>query len=340
MKNYLIILLLAVMQMAAVSCTNKTESFLKFLDEDLSACTDSVRTVQLAQSTVFEEAVSTAEAYAPLINYLIGHRTDEYADTIHSKIYGMFTRFSSKQTELKEYINQLPAKDQDAIMIALTSFLPEEFAKEAVVAGISDTNIAQNMFSDKFPILAGYNNDEQMIDKLSVVMKDYRKELFNKLLEIDRKTYSDSVRAEMVVLSNIYEESSSSMSDYIPVFNWLISCYCEEYTEGIALYIYRMLTKYPSKQSEIDDFLKLLPIKQQNLAVETLVLCILDNLTDKGIDTLTDEDIQSSFEQFPFLSKYESCHYSIECLRRGETAYHADVYDSVEAAADTCGRRK
>lgn len=72
--------------------------------------------------------------------------------------------------------------------------------------------------------------------------------------------------------------------------------------------IYRMLTKYPSKQSEIDDFLKLLPIKQQNLAVKELVLCILDNLTDKGIDTLTDEDIQSFLNNFLF---YQNMNHAI-----------------------------
>lgn len=316
MKKHIIFIVLLITQLMTVMCVSKSADFLAALNENRLTCSDSTRTIRVEESGIYSENTSSADAYVPLFNYLAGYRTEKHADSIRSNIYRMFTKYPEKQTEFENYLDLLPPEEQNAIIAYLVSFFPDEFVRKNDISGISDAKIVENLFLEKFPFLNGREIDHELLrTKFASSIQENLTSCFLEALKRDRTTYSDSIRCIQVVESKIYNENSSTMQDYIPLFNYLIEHISEEYSEGIGGYLYEMFTKYPEKQLEFDNYLTLLPHKEQKKVIISVTeFLIFEHRYELETAKIMDLEVikQTFWEKFPFLSNYKDSHNYID----------------------------
>lgn len=315
MKQYIRFIIFLITPLTCVMCTGKTDRFLSALQEDRASCSDSVRIAIVDKSDIYGESSSSAPDYVPLFNYLIEHSDKRNDGNIGCNLYRMFSKFPSKQSEFEGYLELLPPDKQKAAITTLTSLLIDKFVQEPEIAGISDSNILESLFIGKFPFLnTSDTNHESLTTQLATIMKEHRKDIFLAALREDRITCSDSLRTDIVAISPIYEEISSAEPDYVPLFNYLTGHCTEEYAEGIGYSLYKMFSEFPSKQSEFEGFLELLPPDEQKVVITTLTLFLFFEfryeyyIEGVEIKSLADMKIckRKFFEKFPFLNGYKA----------------------------------
>lgn len=144
-------------------------------------------------------------------------------------------------------------------------------------------------------------------------------------LKTDRQIVSDSMRCVRVVESEIYNESSSSMYSYIPLFNYLIKHQNKEFDDGISIDLYKMFSKFPEKQNEFNDYLMLLQKDEQDKVVENLTKFLLpEYLHELNISKVDEpEDFKRTFlGKFPFLQKYDKSRDEIDFYLKRQSKYH------------------
>ena len=147
-----------------------------------------------------------------------------------------------------------------------------------------------------------------LITPLTCVMCTGKTDRFLSALQEDRASCSDSVRIAIVDKSDIYGESSSSASDYVPLFNYLIEHSDKRNDGNSGCNLYRMFCGVPSKQSEFDGYLALLPPDEQKAAITTLTTLLIEAFVQEpeieGISDYT--TLKSLFVgKFPFINKLE-----------------------------------
>ncbi len=329
MKQYIRFIIFLITPLTCVMCTRNAGNFLASLEKDRISCPDSVRVAMVDKSDIYGESSSSESDYVPLFNYLVEHKDDKYDGNIGCNLYRMFSGFPSKQSEFEGYLELLPMDEQRAAVATLSSLLIEAFIPESDIAGISDSKIVENLFFEKFPFLkTAETNHESLITQLATILKGHRKDIFLAALREDRMTYSDSLRTDIVAISPIYEEISSSESDYVPLFNYLIGHHTEEYAEGIGYRFYKMFSEFPSKYCEFEHYLELLPPDEQKVVITTLTLFLFFEFYDEymdgaEIDNLNDAKKyeKSFFEKFQFLNKNDD---SIESV----DSYLKELYPS------------
>ncbi len=315
MKQYIRFIIFLITPLTCVMCTGKTDRFLSALQEDRASCSDSVRIAIVDKSDIYGESSSSASDYVPLFNYLIEHSDKRNDGNIGCNLYRMFSGFPSKQSEFDGYLALLPPDEQKAAITTLTTLLIEAFVQEPEIEGISDYTTLKSLFVGKFPFINKLEeSQESSTAQLATIMKEHRKKIFLEALREDRIACSDSLRTEIVVISPIYEEISSAEPDYVPLFNYLTGHCTEEYAEGIGYSLYKMFSEFPSKQSEFEGFLELLPPDEQKVVITTLTLFLFFEfryeyyIEGVEIKSLADMKIckRKFFEKFPFLNGYKA----------------------------------
>ncbi len=133
------------------------------------------------------------------------------------------------------------------------------------------------------------------------------KDVFLNALKQDLSQNSDSLRTEIMIFSPIYDQASSEMSDYIPMFNYLLDHCTEECSEGIGGHFYEMFTNYPDKHIEFEKFLGYLPNDDQQKILVNLTSSIAFEMLYE-YDSLANKDLEQLFrDKYPYLSKYPFC---------------------------------
>ncbi len=314
MKQYIRFIIFLITPLMCVMCTRNAGNFLASLEKDRISCPDSVRVAMVDKSDIYGESSSSESDYVPLFNYLVEHNDNKYDGNIGCNLYRMFSGFPSKQSEFEGYLELLPSDKQRAAVATLTSLLIEAFIPESDIAGIADSKIVENLFFEKFPFLSKYEASRELLTKLPFI-QTYETDNFLSDLEKDRISCSDSERINKVYKSDIYKESSSSASAYIPLFNYLIEHTEKRYDGSIGYDLYKMFSKFPSKQSEFDGYLELLPPDKQKAVIATMTSLMIGMFSGEpemaGVSDIRIMKILF-FAKFPFLNKYEISQKAVE----------------------------
>ena len=133
------------------------------------------------------------------------------------------------------------------------------------------------------------------------------KDVFLNALKQDLSQNSDSLRTEIMIFSPIYDQASSEMSDYIPMFNYLLDHCTEECSEGIGGHFYEMFTNYPDKHIEFEKFLGYLPNDEQQKILVNLTMFITFEFLFE-YENYPIADLEGLFRSsYPFLYKHPCC---------------------------------
>ena len=134
-----------------------------------------------------------------------------------------------------------------------------------------------------------------------------KKNDFIDALKADRVTCSDSLRVIKVVESKMYRESHSGKDEYVSLFNYLLDHKNEEFDEGIALKLYKMLKTYPKKFEEVEYYLKQLPEPEQDKILKQIASYVCYDFTYDNWGENREKLIALFHSQFPFLAKRKIC---------------------------------
>lgn len=133
------------------------------------------------------------------------------------------------------------------------------------------------------------------------------KDVFLNALEKDLSQNSDSLRTEIMIYNPIYKEESSEISNYVPMFNYLLGHCTDEASESISLYLYEMFCNFPDKHIEFEKFLGYLPNdEQQKILVNLTMFITFEFLFEYENYPIT--DLEGLFRSsYPFLYKHPCC---------------------------------
>lgn len=144
------------------------------------------------------------------------------------------------------------------------------------------------------------------------------KDVFLNALEKDLSQNSDSLRTEIMIYNPIYKEASSEISNYVPMFNYLLGHCTDESSEAISLYLYEMFCNYPDKHIEFEKYLGYLPNDEQKLILVNLTSFIAFEMLYE-YESLANKDLEQLFhDKYPYLSKYPFCFAEFQRMEKNE----------------------
>lgn len=151
-------------------------------------------------------------------------------------------------------------------------------------------------------------------NKDSVVINSYNDSLtFIKLLN-SNLNMSDERREERLLDSSFFEESTSSINDYVLYFNHVLNHKYEGYDESISGYLYNMFIKYPTKFNEFNGYLKKLQNAEQKEILKDVTLNLSFEFLAECSDTINCSE-KSFFNLFPYL-KNKNCSQYFQQMKR------------------------
>lgn len=123
---------------------------------------------------------------------------------------------------------------------------------------------------------------------------------FVKLVLENKNGMSDSVRVLKVIDGAFFEQSSSTATEYIWLFNYVDYHENEEFDEAISQHLYEMFSKYPVKFNEFDSYLKKMAPREQTVIMNFLATALsYSYLSFCDLDCSED----NFFLKFPYFEK-------------------------------------
>lgn len=135
-----------------------------------------------------------------------------------------------------------------------------------------------------------------------------------RVLDVREKNNDDEL-VDLMVYSDMYEESSSTTEEYAILTCYILFCKNEDASEGIGEKLYMMLKTYPEKWSAMSKLWKGIPARSQ-LKIETYFSRTLLFEYSMTRERITKEGFYTSF---PYMKDVK--------IRQKEMLPNEDIYD-------------